>query len=83
MKKLLTLTLAALFILSASLSACASEKVAVKNQDEIKLVVFKISDKNYYLKTKTGTFKPSKWMLPLYKDVAPCSCQIPGNALAC
>ena len=67
MKKLLTLTLAALFILSASLSACASEKVAVKNQDEIKLVVFKISDKNYYLEDKDGNIQTVQMDVAPYK----------------
>ncbi|NLB17865.1 MAG: copper amine oxidase N-terminal domain-containing protein, partial [Syntrophomonadaceae bacterium] len=65
MKKLLTLTLAVIFTMSALFAAYADEKIAVKTQDEIKVVVFKIGDSNYYLEDKDGNVQITKM------DVAP------------
>lgn len=65
MKRLLTLALVAVFIMSALVSAYANETIAIKSQDEIKVVVFKIGDKNYYLEDKDGNIQT------VQMDVAP------------
>jgi len=64
-RRLSTLLLAALFILSAAFQVFADEKVVVKSQDEIKVVAFKIGDSNYYLEDKEGNVQT------VAMDVAP------------
>ena len=65
MKKLITLVLAAIFTLSVFVPVFAGQKVAIKDQDQIKLVVFKIGDSNYYVEDKDGN------ILTVPMDVAP------------
>ncbi|MGI6514505.1 MAG: copper amine oxidase N-terminal domain-containing protein [Syntrophomonadales bacterium] len=65
MKKLITLALAAIFTLSVFVPVFAGQKVAIKDQDQIKLVVFKIGDSNYYVEDKDGNIQT----VPM--DVAP------------
>lgn len=65
MKKLITLVLAAIFTLSVLVPVFAGQKVAIKDQDQIKLVVFKIGDSNYYVEDKDGNIQT----VPM--DVAP------------
>lgn len=65
MKKLITLVLAAIFTLSVFVPVFAGQKVAIKDQDQIKLVVFKIGDSNYYVEDKDGNIQT----VPM--DVAP------------
>ncbi|NLD33256.1 MAG: hypothetical protein GX662_13535, partial [Trichococcus flocculiformis] len=57
MKKLITLVLAAIFTLSVLVPVFAGQKVAIKDQDQIKLVVFKIGDSNYYVEDKDGNIQ--------------------------
>jgi hypothetical protein len=65
MKKLITLVLAVMFSLSVFIPVFANEKVVFKDQDQIKLVVFKIGDSNYYVEDKDGNIQT----VPM--DVAP------------
>jgi hypothetical protein len=65
MRKLLSLTLGLILTLSVLFPAYADEKIAVKTQDEIKVVVFKIGDTNYYLEDKESNIQT------VTMDVAP------------
>lgn len=65
MRKLLILTLAVVLALSVLIPAYANEKIAIKSQDQIKVVVFKIGDKNYYMEDNDGNVQA------VTMDVAP------------